>query len=147
MPVFDFNHTPETEDTKGAECTYSIFYSDAPQAAPEQPILVLDTKGQQWEHHTCGLFTNPVRGTAFEFKDGGETVSGNILKIDARFVSLIRWLGENHINVRLSGENREEGYSVYRIRETAFGGGTKLSAEDGFLQFMIERLFASSAPG
>ena len=48
MPVFDFNHTPETEDTKGAECTYSIFYSDAPQAAPEQPILVLDTKGQQW---------------------------------------------------------------------------------------------------
>ncbi len=25
-------------------------------------------------------------------------------------------------------------------------GGTKLSAEDGFLQFMIERLFASSAP-
>ena len=76
MPGFDFNHTPETEDTKGAECTYSIFYSDAPQAAPEQPILVLATKGQQWEHHTCGLFTNPVRGTAFEFKDGGETVSG-----------------------------------------------------------------------
>ena len=27
-----------------------------------------------------------------------------------------------------------------------FGGGTKLSAEDGFLQFMIERLFASDAP-
>lgn len=146
MPVFDFNHTPETEDTKGAECTYSIFYSDAPQAAPEQPILVLDTKGQQWEHHTCGLFTNPVRGTAFEFKDGGETVSGNILKIDARFVSLIRWLGENHINVRLSGKNREDGYAVYRIRETAFGAGGKLSAEDGFLQFMIERLLASSAP-
>ena len=47
--------------------------------------------------------------------------------------------------MRLSGENREEGYCVYRIRETAFGGGTKLSAEDGFLQFMIERLFASPA--
>ena len=29
---------------------------------------------------------------------------------------------------------------------SAFGGGTKLSAEDGFLQFMIERLFASDAP-
>ena len=29
---------------------------------------------------------------------------------------------------------------MYKIRETAFGGGTKLSAEDGFLQFMIERL-------
>ena len=28
---------------------------------------------------------------------------------------------------------REDGYAVYKIRETAFGGGTKLSAEDGFL--------------
>ena len=67
-------------------------------------------------------------------------------KIDARFVSLLKWLGENHINVRLSGENTEEGYAVYKIREIAFGGGTKLSAEDGFLQFMIERLLASNAP-
>lgn len=33
-----------------------------------------------------------------------------------------------------------------RSGETAFGGGTKLSAEDGFLQFMMERLFLSSAP-
>ena len=48
--------------------------------------------------------------------------------------------------MRLSGENQEDGYAVYKIRETAFGGGTKLSAEDGFLQFMIERLLASSAP-
>ena len=57
----------------------------------------------------------------------------------------MKWLGENHINVRLSGENQENGYAVYKIRETAFGGGTKLSAEDGFLQFMIERLLSSSA--
>ena len=48
--------------------------------------------------------------------------------------------------MRLSGENRNDGYAVYKIRETAFGGGTKLSAEDGFLQFMMERLFLSSAP-
>ena len=66
--------------------------------------------------------------------------------MDARFVSLLKWLGENHINVRLSGKNTGSGYAVYRIREIAFGGGTKLSAEDGFLQFMIERLFASNAP-
>ena len=66
--------------------------------------------------------------------------------MDARFISLLRWLGENHISVRLSGKNTEEGYAVYKIRETAFGGGTKLSAEDGFLQFMIERLLASHAP-
>ena len=74
------------------------------------------------------------------------TFSADILSIDSRFVSLLKWLGENHINVRLSGENQENGYAVYKIRETAFGGGTKLSAEDGFLQFMIERLLASSAP-
>ena len=43
-------------------------------------------------------------------------------------------------------QNSPEGYAVYKIRETAFGGGTKLSAEDGFLQFMIERLLASNAP-
>ena len=55
-------------------------------------------------------------------------------------------MGENHINVRLSGKNQENGYAVYKIRETAFGGGTKLSAEDGFLQFMIDRLLASDAP-
>ena len=30
-------------------------------------------------------------------------------------------------------KTREDGYAVYKIRETAFGGGTKLSAEDGFL--------------
>ena len=72
-------------------------------------------------------------------------VDADILLIDARFVSLIKWLGENHINVRLSGENRADGYAVYKIREIAFGGATKLSAEDGFLQFMIERLLASSA--
>ena len=55
-------------------------------------------------------------------------------------------LGENHINVRLSGKNLPDGYAVYKIREIAYGGATKLSAEDGFLQFMMERLFSSSAP-
>jgi len=59
---------------------------------------------------------------------------------------LFKWLGESHIKVRLTGENREEGYVVYKVREVGFGGGTKLSAEDGFLQFMIERLLASDAP-
>ena len=58
----------------------------------------------------------------------------------------MKWLGENHINVRLSGAPREDGYAVYKIREIAFGGGVKLSAEDGFLQYMIERLLSSDAP-
>ena len=48
--------------------------------------------------------------------------------------------------MRLSGKNTADGYAVYKIREIGFGGGEKLSAEDGFLQFMIERLLASQAP-
>ncbi|MDO4308802.1 MAG: AAA family ATPase [Eubacteriales bacterium] len=144
MPVFDFRNTPDEKHP--SECTYTTFSSGQPEASPEKPIMILDNRMRQWKHHSCGVFTNPNKRTAFEFNEEDGTVSADILKIDARFVSLLRWLGENHINVRLSGANREEGYAVYRIREIAFGGGTKLSAEDGFLQFMIERLFAGSAP-
>ena len=145
MPVFDFSDAPDAKNP--GECTYTTFQSSEPEASPDKPILVLDNKKRKWQHHSCGMFTNPVKRTTFEFQEEDGTVSADILKIDARFVSLLKWLGENHISVRLSGENRPEGYAVYKIRETAFGGGTKLSAEDGFLQFMIERLFASNAPG
>lgn len=145
MPVFDFSDA-SSEKKAPAECTYTTFRSNEMTASPEKPILVLDNHKKEWKHHSCGVFTNPSKRTAFEFEEEGGTVSADILRIDARFVSLLKWLGENHINVRLSGENQTEGYAVYKIREIAFGGGTKLSAEDGFLQFMIDRLLASSAP-
>ena len=145
MPVFDFNRSPE-EANAAAECTYKVFYSHSGETSAEQPILVLDNSVGQLKHHTNGIFTNPIRKTAFEFQGEDGTVSADILLIDARFVSLLKWLGENHINVRLSGAVREDGYAVYKIREIAFGGGTKLSAEDGFLQFMIERLLSGDPP-
>lgn len=144
MPVFDFNDVKDARNH--AECTYTTFNSRESMPTPEKPILLLDNQKCQWKHHSCGVFTNPVKRSSFEFEEDGGKVSADILKIDSRFVSLLRWLGENHINVCLSGKNSEAGYAVYKIREIAFGGGTKLSAEDGFLQFMIERLFASSAP-
>ena len=144
MPVFDFNNSPT--EAREPECTYEVFYSSNPQASAEQPILVLENRAGELKHHTNGVFTNPIKRTAFEFKGETGTVSADILRIDARFVSLLKWLGENHIHVRLSGADREEGYAVYKIREIAFGGGAKLSAEDGFLQFMIERLLSSDAP-
>ena len=145
MQVFDFSNTPKEKNT--AECTYTVFRSNEKTMSPEKPVLVLDNSQRKWNHHSIGMFTNQIKRSAFEFKEeDGTTVSSDILKVDARFVNLIRWLGENHINVRLSGENREDGYAVCRIREIAFGGGTKLSAEDGFLQFMIDRLLASAAP-
>lgn len=144
MPVFDFSSTPDPK--KQPECTYTVFRSNETAATPQKPILLLDNRERKWAHHSCGIFTNPIKRTSFEFKEDNGISKTDILQIDARFVSLLKWLGENHISVRLSGENREDGYAVYKIRETAFGGGTKLSAEDGFLQFMIERLFMSSAP-
>ena len=144
MPVFDFNDAPVSKEK--CVCTYTTFQSSEPEATPEKPILVLDNHKKQWAHHSDGMFTNPIKRSTFEFQEEDGVVPADILKIDARFVSLLKWLGENHIHVRLSGENREDGYAVYKIRETDLGGGTKLSAADGFLQFMIERLLASSAP-
>lgn len=144
MPVFDFRDVPDTKTDP--VCTYTVFRSNEPDTTPEKPILVLDNQARSWNHHSSGVFSNFQTRTAFEFHENGGTVRADILRIDARFTSLIQWLGENHIHVRLSGQNQPDGYAVYRIRETAFGGGTKLSAEDGFLQFMIDRLLSSSAP-
>ncbi len=144
MPVFDFTNAPK----KGAaaECTYTIYRTNVSQPDAEHPILLLDNQACEYKHHSCGVFTNPIKRTSFEFSKEDGTHVADILQIDARFIGLLKWLGENHINVRLSGENSPKGYAVYKIREIAFGGGTKLSAEDGFLQFMIDRLLASDAP-
>ncbi len=147
MPVYDFSDAAYQK--KPAECTYETFSSNEENPTPEKPLMILDNKKKQWKHHSMGVFTNPSKRTSFEFKEEEGSVSADILKLDSRFVNLLKWLGENHINVRLSGQNTEQGYAVYKIRETelgSMGGRTKLSAEDGFLQFMIERLLASDAP-
>ena len=90
MPVFDFNHTSEKESVPA--CTYTTYLSNEEKATPEKPILILDNHKKEWPHHACGVFTNPVYRTSFEFKEEKEAVSADILKVDARFVSLIRWL-------------------------------------------------------
>ena len=116
------------------------------KASADKPIVVIDNKQKEWAHHALGMFTNPIKRTSFEFENGDGVTSADILRIDSRFVSLFKWLGENHIKVQLSGANTPDGYAVYRVREVALGRGTKLSAEDGFLQYMMERLFASTMP-
>lgn len=143
MPVFDFANEEKVKSE--AVKTYTTFRSDEPEATPQKPILVLEDNSGKLTHHINGVFTNPGMRSSFEaeYRDGVQ--ASDILKVDLRFVSLVGWLGENHIPVRLSGETTEEGYAVYKIRETGVGNG-KLSSEDGFLQFMMERLFASNAP-
>lgn len=144
MPVFDFSDTPVANEHP--ECTYETFHSTETKASADKPIVVIDNKQKEWAHHALGMFTNPIKRTSFEFEDGDGVTSADILRIDSRFVSLFKWLGENHIKVQLSGANTPDGYAVYRVKEVALGRGTKLSAEDGFLQYMMERLFASTMP-
>ena len=146
MTVFDFSSGSTASTGQGPVCTYTTFHSAQSTPTAELPILLLSNRQRNWDHHSLGVFSDPDKQTAFEFRTDSGTVSADILKIDSRFVSLIRWLGANRITVRLSGVNRTDGYAVLKIREVAFGGGKKLSAEDGFLQFMIERLLASDAP-
>ena len=150
MKVFDFGEAPKEagkERQNGPFCTYRVFRSDEGETSPEKPILVLDNRKKEWKHHSVGIFTDPNRRTAFEFREGQKKEEADILLIDARFTALIDWLGAHSIHVRLSGRNTEKGYAVYKIRETQSGGsGSKLSAEDGFLQFMIGRLLSSDAP-
>ncbi len=90
MPVFDFNSAPE--DKKEVQCTYTTFCSNEDHATPECPILVLDNQNRKWNHHSCGVFTNQNKQTAFEFDEKDGTCSADILKVDARFVSLLKWL-------------------------------------------------------
>ena len=143
MPVFDF--AQEEKDKSQAVRTYTSFKSDQTEASPSKPILVLEDKNSSLSHHINGVFTNPTVRTSFEADTDDGVISADIIRIDSRFISLVGWLGDNRITVRLSGSTTDEGYAVYKIRENSTGNG-KLSSEDGFLQFMMERLFASNPP-
>lgn len=146
MAVFDFNSEEKSVESK-KEIGYEIFRSNKREASVEEPILVLSNESGDWPKQAGGMFANPMKADAFDFNIDGEISRAEILKVDARFVNLLKWLGENHIVVRLYGDNTKEGYAVYGIKETGVAvRGAKLSAEDGFLQFMIGKLFASDAP-
>ena len=83
MPVFDFNNTPDKQ--KISECTYTTFRSNETETSPEKPILVLNNQEREWKHHSIGMFINPIKRTAFEFKEEDRIYSADILQIDARF--------------------------------------------------------------
>ena len=65
MPVFDFSNA--TTEKKDPECTYTTFRSNETKPSPEKPILVLDNTSRQWNHHSCGVFSNPNQKSSFEF--------------------------------------------------------------------------------
>ena len=145
MAVFEFN---SKNDNNNEVVNFEVFDSDRRSADSDNPILIIDNSSKQWAHHSSGMFMSPLKGSGFEFRIDETIEEADIVKVDSRFVNLIKWLGENHITVLLSGRNNELGYCVYKIRETGVNvRGAKLSAQDGFLQFMMERLFASDPPG
>ena len=145
MPVFDFN-AQATEAAK-VEYTYKVFQSELGKADKDHPILVLDNSKNKLVHHSSGMFTSPVKGSSFILDSDKEEVTADILEIDSRFVNLVKWLGENHIMVRLSGADTAKGYCVYKIMEMGVAvRGAKLAGENGFLQFMMDRLFQSAPP-
>jgi len=69
---------------KEVQCTYTTFCSNEDHATPECPILVLDNQNRKWNHHSCGVFTNQNKQTAFEFDEKDGTCSADILKVDVR---------------------------------------------------------------
>lgn len=146
MPVFDFSDKPDKNEKP--VCTYREYRSSFNFADKDHPIMVIEDTENVFSHHTAGMFVNPVKRTSFNINDEKlpvEKISHDILSIDSRFTSLYKWLGENHIRVRLSGAHVPEGYAVYKIREQAFGS-SKLSSSDGFLQYMIGRLLSCDPP-
>ncbi len=94
MPVFDFTNAPA--ERAAAECTYESFRTNESHPDAAHPILLLDNHGRTFRHHSCGVFTNPAKRTSFEFQEENGTFSADILRIDARFTGLLKWLGESY---------------------------------------------------
>ena len=112
MPVFDFSNMQAKKEP--VRCTYAMVYSDNDHASPENPILVIDNQKREWKHHSFGIFANPNKQTTFEFEEEDGTISADILKVDARFVSLLKWLGEHHIHIQLKMLKRDMLFTKFR---------------------------------
>ena len=85
MPVFDFNNAPAKIRSRSALMKYSI-----PTKGPLPRIIrcwSLEIKRRDFPITPAEYL--PIRsGDRFEWKEDGETCSVDIVKIDARFVSL-----------------------------------------------------------
>lgn len=143
MPVFDFNQ--KNNEEKPAEKTYALLYQDNKVGSADSPLLLLNTAGASLGKKISGIFS--VKEQAFIAENDNEKTAYSFAAIDARFEHLIQWIAESHFTVLLTGENTEKGYAVTNLQETGITvRGAKLSGENGFLQFMMKRLFQSDAP-
>ena len=85
MPVFDFsNDTSEIKEE--VVCTYTTFSSNVDHATIECPILILSNNKKQWEHHSCGVFSDQDKQTAFEFEGEDGTVISDTAILDVLLI-------------------------------------------------------------
>ena len=75
MPVFDFSNTPDAN--KDPVCTYTTFRSNESVPSAEHPIMLLGNREHKWNHHSSGVFTNPIKRTSFEFQEEEGTISAS----------------------------------------------------------------------
>lgn len=139
---------------------YEVIYQDSHEADKTHPIMILADPHHVMLHHQVGAFTDPTRRTAFEFVFSGKAASSQILQIDRRFIKLLKWLGQGHIAVKLSGYPLDSdaaetahdmkgtalkaGYAVYKIRAVDINSNEILqTANNDFLQLVIRRMLAS----
>lgn len=148
--IYDFSMPDagnQKENKNQPVITYEAFLSDSGEASAENPIMVLEDPEEVLRHHQNGTFLNPRVGrTAFEYEYDSRVCDADIALIDSRFISLLDWLGEEKITVRLSGKHTEKGYAIYKMRAVDSTGRTNhLASSDAFLQLVITRLLQSSA--
>ncbi|MBQ1902581.1 MAG: AAA family ATPase [Lachnospiraceae bacterium] len=154
--VFDFDSEPTPQEVEGTNITYKLTYDGEETASVFHPLFVLDMS--KIDSIDISSDSN-LRGHFYDFKertafvvDQNDTpeILLDLYSVDSRFIDLITWLSSNRIYVRLTVSPvviDGSGYiAVTEINEVAYGSGAKLSAADGFLQFMIERLLQSQ-PG
>ena len=115
MPVFDFSAAPADKKETKSQCTYTTFRSNETKATPEKPVLILDNSKREWKHHSCGISQNQAKRTSFEFKEADGTFEADILRVDARFVSLLRWLGEK--SYQCAAVRKEYGGRLCRVQD------------------------------
>ena len=143
--VFDLKSLREAQREKkpeGPVCTYTTFDSESEIADADHPFLILRMPAKTvLRHHVNGSFMNPSRRTGFEFKTETGPEYTDVWKIDRRFEPLLKWMGENQLQVRLSGCPFKDGFGIYKIHAVNYSGKIAAST-DGFLQMTIGRILS-----
>ena len=142
--IFDFGETAVPQaGNEEAVITYTLFDSEENFTDKDHPIMVLKASGMP--HHITGMFLSPEKRSSFSGEKDGVAYNADILKLDSRFEDFYKWLGENHIPVKLSCRPTDGGFAVYRFRATNLRGEIR-NDSDAFLQFAITRLLNSRPP-